>query len=326
MNYKTVLFSNEEEDYDSGEFGTGEHAISTDETGKFWGNTGAGGLFYCTKTNRFLVSHRSAIVNEPHTWGTWGGAIDDDETPVEAVKREVTEETKFKGKYKLVPSFIFKSSNFRYHNFIIIVNKEFIPTLQWESKGYAWLKIDEFPKGDDLHPGLRAWLPYLKNEKTVKVAQTATLKDTEEPVLNKYNGWVRPDTENLVDEYKREYIKHFRQVFGDLFPSFTDWSNAIKYGKIITITPAIRRSLNNASHAKSFKQIISLIKTYSSYPKFRNITTLEALRKRFIDNQPVFLPLIFEDTDGALHVVAGDTRLSVSNILRIPCKAIIFKE
>jgi len=303
------------EDYDEDEIGTGKHALTTDESGKFWGNMGAGGIFFCTKTNRFLLAFRSRYVNEPHTWGVWGGAIDENETPLEAVKREITEETAFKGKYKIVPSFIFKKGNFQYHNFIIVVNTEFKPRLDWETESYGWFTLEEFPS--PLHFGLKSLIPYLS--KTKKETKQETKKVS-------FSSWVMPSDENLQDEYEREYKKHFRHTFGDLFPTFKSWKTAITNGNIITVTPTIRKTLHNASNLKTINSVLELIKTYSSYPKFRNEKTIEALKQRFLNNDPVFMPLIYEDENAELHVVAGDTRLNLSNILKVTPKAIVFSE
>lgn len=53
----------------------------------FWGNRGAGILPVAINTKRFLISHRSQHVQEPNTFGVWGGAIDSNEEPIDAVKR-----------------------------------------------------------------------------------------------------------------------------------------------------------------------------------------------------------------------------------------------
>jgi len=146
-------------DENNEEIGTGKHALTTDKSGKFWGNAGAGGVFYSKETKKFLLAYRSKYVNEPHTWGVWGGAIDENETPVEAMKREVREETGYTGAYKLVPSFVYKKGNFKYYNYVIVVDKEFKPRLDWEAEKYGWFSIDDFPT--PLHFGLKALYPYL---------------------------------------------------------------------------------------------------------------------------------------------------------------------
>jgi len=131
--------------------------IFTDESGKFWGSAGAGGLFYAEDTGRVLVQRRSAHVNEPNTWGVWGGAIDADENPKDALRREIKEESGFNGRFALDLVYVFKSGNFRFHNFLIVVPQEFEPRHGWESSGHVWADIDDLPS--PLHFGLKAALP-----------------------------------------------------------------------------------------------------------------------------------------------------------------------
>ncbi len=142
------------------EIGIGKHALTTDKSGKFWGDAGAGGVFYSISSKRFLLSYRSAHVNEPHTWGVWGGALDNGETPLQAIEREIKEETGYKGKYKLIPSYVYTKGDFKYHNYIIEVASEFKPKLCWETENFGWFPIDDFPT--PLHFGLKALLPMLK--------------------------------------------------------------------------------------------------------------------------------------------------------------------
>ena len=47
-------------------------------------------------TGRILLPHRSQAVEQPGTWGTWGGAIDGKEQPKTAALRELREEAGMK--------------------------------------------------------------------------------------------------------------------------------------------------------------------------------------------------------------------------------------
>lgn len=167
----SVLAAND----DDGDIGKGKYALTTDKSGKFWGNAGAGGIFYAKDTKRFLLAYRSAYVNEPHTWGVWGGALDKEETPLQAIQREVEEETRYSGKYKLVPLFVYKKGEFQYNNFVILVEKEFEPHLDWETEKYGWFTLDEFPT--PLHFGLKALLPHLKGLKVESKVHAAKATD-----------------------------------------------------------------------------------------------------------------------------------------------------
>lgn len=133
-----------------------EHSDALNKTG-FWGKQGAGCIFKAASTGRYLIAHRSNYVQEPGTWGTWGGAIDSNETPEQAAMREVREEAGYHGQLKLKHLWTFKHpSGFQYHNYLAIVEDEFVPDLDWETQGYAWVKSGEWPT--PLHPGLESLL------------------------------------------------------------------------------------------------------------------------------------------------------------------------
>lgn len=136
------------------------HARAMAQTG-FWGAQGAGCIFMAKDTGRFLIAHRSAHVEQPGTWGTWGGAIDQGESPEAAAQREAEEEAGHTGDVKLIPLFVFEAKKqekvvFRYSNFLAIVPTEFEPHLNWESQGFRWCQFGKWPT--PLHFGLKAVL------------------------------------------------------------------------------------------------------------------------------------------------------------------------
>jgi hypothetical protein len=55
----------------------------------------------------------------------------------------------------MVPLSIFQKDSFRYYNFLAIVDEEFTPQLNWETKEFTWTELDNFP--EPLHFGLK-WL------------------------------------------------------------------------------------------------------------------------------------------------------------------------
>jgi 8-oxo-dGTP pyrophosphatase MutT (NUDIX family) len=132
----------------------GEHHVGADGNQQFWGNRGAGIVPFCPRTNRFLLAHRSPYVNEPNTWGVFGGKIDGDENPVEAARRELVEELGYTGPMKIRELTIFRHQSFVFHNYIGLVAQEFDDhDLDWETQDAQWFAIDEFPK--NLHFGLK---------------------------------------------------------------------------------------------------------------------------------------------------------------------------
>lgn len=132
---------------------------------KYYGNYGAGILPICKSTNRILLGYRSLETNEPHTWGLFGGKLDDDEdiSMIQQVAlRELYEETGYRGKIELLPAYVFedRKHKFEYHNFIGLVDKEFKTYLNWENEKTQWFTYDEILNDlkYDLHFGLSKWI------------------------------------------------------------------------------------------------------------------------------------------------------------------------
>lgn len=133
-----------------------QHQAALNQTG-FWGKQGAGCLIMAQSTRRILLPLRSQDVQEPGTWGTWGGAIDAGEDPAKACLREVAEEAGYTGRIlDMLHLYRFQSGTFRYDTFLATVEDEFEPTLNWESDDARWFEINKWPS--PLHFGLQAVL------------------------------------------------------------------------------------------------------------------------------------------------------------------------
>jgi 8-oxo-dGTP pyrophosphatase MutT (NUDIX family) len=114
-------------------------------------NTSAGIFFYCTSTNRFLFLLRND--KNGNTWSIPGGKIEKDETLFTGLERECAEEIGyFPENAKLIPIQKFVNNTFTYHTFFCAVTSEFIPILNYEHSGYAWVDQGLYPK--PMHPGL----------------------------------------------------------------------------------------------------------------------------------------------------------------------------
>jgi ADP-ribose pyrophosphatase YjhB (NUDIX family) len=114
----------------------------------------SGALFYTLSTNRFLLLHRTQS-KQHNVWGLVGGTNEERETPWEGLKREITEEIGFMPDIKKViplETFISNDEHFKFHTYLCVIDKEFIPTLNNEHDGYAWIKFGNWPK--PLHTGL----------------------------------------------------------------------------------------------------------------------------------------------------------------------------
>jgi 8-oxo-dGTP pyrophosphatase MutT (NUDIX family) len=73
---------------------------------------------------------------------------------IEALHRELIEEINLVEYNQIVPleKFTSDQGNFEYHTYLITVEKEFVPELNDEHRGYAWTTIADHPK--PLHPGV----------------------------------------------------------------------------------------------------------------------------------------------------------------------------
>lgn len=157
----------------------------------FWGKKGAGILIYCKNTKRFLLGLRSQYVDQPNTWGLFGGAIDEKENTNSAAIRELEEETGYKGELILRTIDIFKKDGFVFHNFLGFVPEEFDVKLDWETTKARWFELKDFPK--NLHFGIKRIINILK-ERVVK----------EHNILLKEN--ISLDLDKAYTVFKNEYL------------------------------------------------------------------------------------------------------------------------
>ena len=134
--------------------------FDNNEGDNFWGNIGAGILPIST-SGKILIALRSKYVNEPNTFGIWGGKLDDQETnsPIQGAINELVEESGYKGEiHKIIPAAIFEVKKnekvvFAYHNFVALVD-DFEPVLNWETESYKWVTYDELLEIEPKHFGL----------------------------------------------------------------------------------------------------------------------------------------------------------------------------
>jgi 8-oxo-dGTP pyrophosphatase MutT (NUDIX family) len=131
--------------------------------------------FYAAATDRYLYLLRNDL-KQPHTWGLPGGKVDVGETLIQAIERECIEEMGMIPVYKkLVPLEKFTSADnkFVYHTFFCTVDNEFVPTLNDEHVGWAWISTGSLPR--PLHPGLWSTINFdVVQEKINTVKRTYT--------------------------------------------------------------------------------------------------------------------------------------------------------
>lgn len=124
----------------------------------------SGALFYTLNTHRFLFIHRNSGKRK-NLWGLVGGTTEGEETPWEGLRREIKEEIGDIPKIlKTIPleTFISNDEKFLYHTYICVIKEEFIPVLNHEHDGYAWVSFGKWPK--PLHDGVRNTLTNKVNQ------------------------------------------------------------------------------------------------------------------------------------------------------------------
>ena len=132
--------------------------------------TAVGVWFYSLSTNRYLYLLRSQSYE--NTWGLPGGKIKSSEPLLTALSRECIEEMGFwPNVIKLSPieKFTSNDNKFEYHTFFALVDQEFVPVLNSEHYGYAWINSGVFPK--PMHPGLWSTVNFESVQSKIETAK-----------------------------------------------------------------------------------------------------------------------------------------------------------
>jgi 8-oxo-dGTP pyrophosphatase MutT (NUDIX family) len=131
----------------------------------------AGGCIVAKDTHRILLQQRTMNGTYPRNWGFFGGKVEDNENVSQALLRELVEEIDISIEDDIVKIYPLdqyhsRDGEFSYYSFVILVENEFIPSINHESGGYAWVDTNYIPK--PLHPGTRRTLFIKKKLKLIK--------------------------------------------------------------------------------------------------------------------------------------------------------------
>ena len=91
----------------------------------------------------------------PCTWGLAGGKSESGENLLDTIHRECKEELGLdfvNTKFLPLEKFTSPDNVFVFHTFFCLVNLEFVPKLNDEHLGYAWINRGTWPR--PMHPGL----------------------------------------------------------------------------------------------------------------------------------------------------------------------------
>jgi 8-oxo-dGTP pyrophosphatase MutT (NUDIX family) len=133
----------------------------------------AAGVLFCSQnTQRHLFLLRND--RNYHSWSLPGGKVEFGETLLETLERECGEEIGYwPERVKLFPIEQFNSDdgNFVYHTFYCLIPDEFVPTLNHEHIGFAWVDNKTYPR--PLHQGLFNTLNYDLIRQKIDIIQNA---------------------------------------------------------------------------------------------------------------------------------------------------------
>lgn len=108
-------------------------------------NLAVGVLIKCTNTNKILLVLRNET--QP-TWSLISGSLEDGEKPLEALKREVSEELSINPeiiKYKKIGVQDIPEKNMKFHYYEGFTSDEFTPKLNDEHTDWGWFHKEKLP-------------------------------------------------------------------------------------------------------------------------------------------------------------------------------------
>jgi hypothetical protein len=148
-----------------------------------------------------------------------------------------------------------------------------------------------------------------------------------DPLIEKnitFNNWVLPSQTSIEKEYNVEYKHHIINIFGELWPTPDDFTQAVNNAIVISLSKEDDFHVENRSHTKNMVDLVDLVSTYRSWPEFRNMITLKDMIMRFKENNPMTMPIILTENDN-YYIMSGNTKLDIAFMMGITPKALIIK-
>ena len=120
-----------------------------------------------------------------------------------------------------------------------------------------------------------------------------------------------PPIDQLKLEYRIEVLyKGLKNIPG--LETWEEFYSRVKRGKKVSLTKSMDREIHYRSRTQNKRQLLSLIRSYASYPEFRNEGTVQNLYDRIENGQPMHMPLILRWPDGTQRILSGNTRLDIA--------------
>jgi hypothetical protein len=71
--------------------------------------------------------------------------------------------------------------------------------------------------------------------------------------------------------------------------------------------------------------LLQLIKTYRSYPKFRNEKSLKGIEDALLAGKPMDMPIVVRDQSDAMRIFSGNTRMDIAFMNGITPKVLMIE-
>ncbi len=119
-----------------------------------------GAIIVDAQKQKCLMGLRGKGGDHSNEWAWFGGKVDNDESDIECIKREVMEETGYTGPMmEFVKLHVNEHPNYTYTTYMAVVPQMFEPELNDEHETHCWCHIGDFP--EPMHPGVIETLKYL---------------------------------------------------------------------------------------------------------------------------------------------------------------------
>jgi len=136
-----------------------------------------------------------------------------------------------------------------------------------------------------------------------------------------FSNWRTPSALQLVMEFEIEHeLKGCR-----FWRSKGEFMQAVAEATCEKITPEMDASISYRSRTRTKDQLLALIKTYRSYPEYRNEATIAAIYEGYEKNLPMDRPLLVESSAGGRRVFSGNTRMDAAFQLGIEPEVLVLK-
>ena len=145
---------------------TGDGFIRCSDGHVRWGIFGAAGVVFLHRDENgvwVMLQKRSAMAHEGGTWSCAGGALDQEEMPLDGALREAVEEVgSIPEPYSVLGQYLFKPAlDWAYTTLVVEVPERFGASINFETEAVAWFDVADVDQLQ-LHAGFAAAWPHLR--------------------------------------------------------------------------------------------------------------------------------------------------------------------